>query len=275
MSRRRGVLAFAVLIAALLIGVWLVRQRGANDALIEVVPKPLSAPACGAAPQPLDTPLALELVVYRGADVDDARVQQQLGHLAAYYQAYGVRFARRGPVRQLAVDRVIAGDREAIDRALTAAGIEPLRRAADPVRARRIVCEVALAPLRAILSEQRDDGGDVHVVLLSQLAPADAMLAQLLPELRGLTLSPTTGDPDLRSCLAATEGFVPTVLIGLDAIAQRTSGSVDVTLAHEIGHVLGLAHNGRKNDLMAVEPPRCVPRLSDEQLAQLRPPAAR
>ena len=85
-------------------------------------------------------------------------------------------------------------------------------------------------------------------------------LANLLPDLRGLTLGSSSGE-ELRECLAIDPTAPPAVLIGLDAVAARRPGTIDVTLPHELGHVLGLSHVTDPQLLMAVEPPTCVPLL--------------
>ena len=74
------------------------------------------------------------------------------------------------------------------------------------------------------------------------------------------------GELAVRGCYPA-DG-IPLVLIGLDGIAKRRPGTADVTLAHELGHVLGLEHAAGQN-LMATEPPSCVPWLTALQRAQV------
>ncbi|MEZ4439811.1 MAG: hypothetical protein R3B72_12020 [Polyangiaceae bacterium] len=269
----RGRLTVLVGIAVMgIVAALLLRRSQPEDggALVEVEPLALSASACvSAEPPALDRDL--ELAVFRGEGVSDQEVEQQLGQAAGFFADYRVRLQRRASV-PLGRATLMEGSPEAIDEALREAGIEP-RRAPPPERldeARRITCDVALGPLRAFLKAQPREGDRILVVVLRRIAEPGSPLAAMLPDLRGLTLTPKAMSESLGRCLGVEGPFAPTVLLGLDAITARRPGTLDVTLAHELGHVLGLLHEREAGDLMAVEPPKCLPRLSEAQLARLK-----
>ncbi|MFZ9889810.1 MAG: matrixin family metalloprotease, partial [Myxococcota bacterium] len=70
-----------------------------------------------------------------------------------------------------------------------------------------------------------------------------------------------------------TEPRTPTVLVGWRLTRPR--GPAGLVVAHEIGHLLGLAHHAGAGNLMS--PTRrtdCLPALDDAQLQQLRVPVA-
>jgi hypothetical protein len=218
--------------------------------------------------------LAFDVTVFRGPGVSDEELDAQLAQLAAYYQPYGVRFFQRGPVTPLDIKWLLGGTRAEIDAALRSAGIDPDTPPRPELarRARRITCRTALAPLIAFLARHGDDEHDsaLRLVVTRRLDAPGSTAAGMLPHLRGLTVGRgANASPEVERCLGVTDQTPPTILIALDEIAGRRPGTVDVTLAHEVGHALGLTHADRRNDLMAVEPPTCVPALSAEQWATL------
>jgi hypothetical protein len=205
--------------------------------------------------------------------VTEAQVREQLERAASYYADYGVKLLR-GPTEELGRERLLEGTRASLDEALRTAGIDPGARLVEKHRdaAREVVCRAALGPLREFIA-QRARPNRVNLVVLQRIADPGSAIETLLPNLRGLTLDVRSSSEALKGCLGLVEDFPSTVLIGLEGIAARRPETVDVTLAHELGHVLGLKHPegaSSGDDLMSVEPPRCVPGLGSKQIETIR-----
>ncbi len=213
--------------------------------------------------------------VFAGAGVSDAHIEEQLARAAGYFGTYGLRFVQVGAVDRLAVEWMIGGTKVEIDDALRDVNIDPSKPAesAQLATSRDVVCKVSLAPLIAFVQSHAVEplGRRVNIVVMRQLAASGSTMAGLLPHLRGLTISPhALPQKGLMTCLGLRPSTVPTVLISIDEIAKRKPGTVDVALAHELGHVFGLEHTPNPEDLMSTKPPTCLPPLSPTQWQAVR-----
>jgi hypothetical protein len=138
----------------------------------------------------------------------------------------------------------------------------------------------ALAPLfqlvrgRAALSLE-----GVDVIVLERLVPAGSAAEGFFSRLDGLTLSPAhretlstkTDGPSIEARALydalGLERFRPTVLVS----ARSPDTPIDLRVAHEVGHALGLDHVNDATNLMASSRRAgCAPILDDRQLARLR-----
>lgn len=267
----RGALVAALVVVIGAVVLW--RRSSADLEWSPIAASPAVGPSC---PDRSETPRRvdreLRFITWRGRGVTEVQVRDQLERASAVYARHGVRLLTPPEPRALDAEALLEGSREVLEEGLRAAGIDPRQRVAgaNRERSRQVICAIALGPLRRWLAEEasRDH---VNVVILTRIAEPQAAIAALLPDLRGLTLHPPTTGATLTRCLGDDD--VPSaVLIGLDGIAARRPETVDVTLAHELGHVLGLSHPAGVTpapDLMATDPPACVPLLTNAQLDQL------
>ena len=94
--------------------------------------------------------------------------------------------------------------------------------------------------------------GTIQVVISSTLSAPESAAESLFDELVAFTFSPAligavaeTGEPDL-GMLLGSKSFTPVVLLSAEELLRHRPGYLDLTLAHEIGHALGLPHETRQ-----------------------------
>lgn len=205
-------------------------------------------PWCGPAPDPSARLAGREarLRVYLGRGVSGREARAALSSLPAYYQRYGVRFGLAAPPARLDAGALIG--------------------AGEP--------RAALAPLRRLLQQLGEPAAvgpfTLHVVVLRRIASADSPARRYFEELSGLSLGEHLRERDdpLADALALSGPIPPVMLLGLDDLARQRPGTVDLTAAHEFGHLLGLSHQ-RGADLMNPAPQTCAPPLLPAQQAAL------
>ena len=73
----------------------------------------------------------------------------------------------------------------------------------------------------------------------------------------------------LFEALGLPERFTPITFVGTEPVRELGPEAIDLTLAHELGHAMGLPHVEAWDDLMSARVHRCVPHLRAEQASEL------
>lgn len=238
-------------------------------------PPPPLPPCDDAGPATVAGHLILDVV--RHPSVDDVALQRVLGGASRWWGARGLWLRMAGPPATVEQGPVLVGIRHEIREALAAAGLDgPSPTPEQAEQARSLVLQTVVAPLKAVLAE-RATPYRMHtavVVVLPEIGAPGSVAETLFERLRGLTFSPwlrgRVGPEEaaLYELLDLPERFTPVVFVGSEPLAEL-SGEVDVTLAHELGHAMGLPHVAGASDLMADTIHRCAPGLHPEQAEQL------
>jgi hypothetical protein len=254
--------------------------------------EPYTDPACGLA-RDLHRRRELRLF-YNPGDFDPIAFTRGLQR---YYRRYGIEFYTRHPPIEVPLDWVLDPDSKHIEKHLreTFPDVDfdaPLPPDADTVA--RIYTEsfrFAMAPLLDFADVYGREGEDVtNVVLLPSLLPANGSLGG---DLQGATLLGLAISPRLLQSLRADgdsqdakfwkyvplpDSFTPMMFIDADVLTDAPVRFhldpvvIDITMAHEFGHTLGLQHEDIPGDLMS---PRiegaadvtCSVTLDDAQIA--------
>ncbi|MCB9679346.1 MAG: hypothetical protein H6737_29850 [Alphaproteobacteria bacterium] len=207
-------------------------------------PIPDALPACDALPA-LAEPRALEVRLWRGDGVTDAEVARAYGLLAGRVHRWGLELAPVGRVGRVEGSLLGAHPESGQDE---------------------------LAGLRGFLdAHARPAQTAVHLVVVREIVDPRSRLARTVA-LQGLGLHPEAlGSPEgqvIREGLGEAP-FTPFLLVDADALDSPDAARS--LLAHELGHALGLAHDGTPGNAMnEVRDPTCAAGLTAGQLAALR-----
>lgn len=217
------------------------------------------------------------LDVVRHPDVPDATLRRILGGASRWWGERGLWLSLAGEPRTEPVAPVLTGLRREMKEMLLAEGLPWEGGTPEEQEAvRQKVVDYVTAPLKAELAARAVPyrKHTVVVVVLPEIGAPGTLAEALFERLRGLTFSPWLRDrvgPDERllyDALELPERFVPVVFVGTEPL-NELGPEIDVTLAHELGHALGLPHEASSLDLMADAVHRCEPGLSAVQAKQL------
>ena len=240
-----------------------------------------------AAPQPVleacaEQPTAtvsgqLMLEVVRDSAVHDAALRRVLGAASAWWQARGLVLSLSGEPASEPLQPLLVGKRRELAERLRERGLPEEGGTPEQQQAvRELVVDYVTAPLAEALAQRAVPyrKHTVVVVVLPEISQPGGLGEALFERLRGLTFSPWLRDrvgPQERAlydALNLPERFTPVVFVGTEPLSE-VGPEIDVTLAHELGHAMGLVHQASPRDLMADTVHRCEPGLRAEQADQL------
>lgn len=242
---------------------WLVGACGSPPPTTWATPPPTwQVPLCRP-PEPLP-PLqqTVRVRLLLGDDVPEEALATQTRALVDWWAAQGLTITLDLPVRRIDVHAMLEGAADLSDGLPDAARAQELARVLAPVRA---FIQTHARPVRE---------HTIVVAMLPHIAAPGSWADASFEALRGLTLSPSLlGEPGpspVQDALRQDGPYTPVVLLSQTDLAAARGETARLTLAHEVGHALGLPHHPDPWNLMAASPAPCIPLLDAAQAHQLR-----
>lgn len=199
----------------------------------------------------------VEVWLEEGADPARAELASQVA--AAWWREAGVELELRG-VRSTEVGDVLGGDPLALRGASPDAWVGAV-----------------VAPLREWLARRPRSGARIDLVVVRRITSPRSAMARVATDLAGFTVAPSLlaelgdAEPDLAATLAERLGpdLVPTVFVSSEVLARLPPEEARWVVAHELGHALGLPHDGLPGNLMSEGFYACRPSLRVDQAGRL------
>jgi hypothetical protein len=199
--------------------------------------------------------------VFVGAGVSEGEVAHALSLTAGVLAVYGGGIDIPATMTRLADRRVLSARTEALTKLASSDPQALARRTLTGLRSfmRRVAHPVT---------------SRVNLVFLEEIVDPNDLGGQVLGEVLGMGLSPqlvalskSDGATEQWVHAAGLSGdFTPTLIVSMRVLRTKADRDVGITLVHELGHAVGLAHDeAEQASLMAAEPPPCVPPLSAHQ----------